>query len=398
MAYSTPIRELFELPSQLSGLKTLLDPLWENITLDDFIQAIVWPLVPDVTEQASPEMSEEDVLAELADLLVPVTEPEPAPEPEPVIEVSTVDPAKRVLNLKLKALQDIELKLFDGFTAVLNKGGFEAKATFAEQRVTVECKLKLSGRFDEKLLRPMRKVTVGGEVRYEPDPTMSYVEFDLAEVDIRYDTQDGLKYGGGLQLTTKQPFAIGSTDLVVDTDQAFFDLSGTDKCLAVQWSKESLKQWLRKVSPALVDQSPTPQKNPANPADDVITGRIMLGDGNAVKEIRIDWFMAENRTLALPGVKVQTPQETLFTLMLGGQDRQLDQIALTLTFENVPGDLEQLEVKKVATPTKVLWAYSTFAWGRDPASASCTPPKTPMNRNSSTCGWGQTPAIHPPNG
>lgn len=78
-----------------------------------------------------------------------------------------------------------------------------------------------------------------------------------------------------------------------------------DGCLLIGWKKGQLNNWLKLLLPDMANVVDT---------DTDIIFRILWDEGE-LTEVRLDWIPAESRTIKLPGIKVDLPPKTLFSLV-----------------------------------------------------------------------------------
>ncbi|HEU5101147.1 MAG TPA: hypothetical protein VFU22_19120 [Roseiflexaceae bacterium] len=118
------------------------------------------------------------------------------------------------------------------------------------------------------------------------------------------------------------------------------DLYLDDHCLAFRYTDQGVNRWLRRAAADLLDEG--------TPAATLLSAQLIFGGPQ--RELRLDWELPSQRTIALPGVKIQTPASGRFSLILTSRPGgSFDRLALVLS---LPAS---------ATVT----ASSTFAWGRD---------------------------------
>jgi hypothetical protein len=258
------------------------------------------------------------------------------------------DPNRRILTLQLAALSNREARLggLEHISFVLNPGGFEVTATITPTLVTVSFTISILVRFSTTLLRPVRKVVTAGRTEYVPDSSRRYVEVAAGSISIEADSDGNTNAARTLSLNFADPVQLAPANLAIESGQMVLDLEGDERCLVFQWTENRLSEWLRQLSPTIADQG--------NSTPTTMTLRTILSDP---QEIRLDWQMSSARSFSLPGVKVTTPTNPRFTLVLGGRervnnqerDRSLTQLALILTMQGGTS----------------LVARSTFAWERD---------------------------------
>ncbi|GAA2629119.1 hypothetical protein SMC26_39705 [Actinomadura fulvescens] len=194
-------------------------------------------------------------------------------------------------------------------------------------------------RFGPKLLRPMRKVTSGGEARYEPDPGRPFVQFVVPKLS-GSASQDGLVSDTPFTAQLPYPVMIGDTGVVIDGATVGFHRSGGKACLVMQWTEGALNRLLGQFVPNLGDRSPAGAQQ--------VTLRMIIGDG--LEELRLDWqAAAPGAAFALPGLSVGIPASSRFSLLLLRQGTGLGRAAFVVTL----------------TGNEPVTAGSTFAWGRD---------------------------------
>lgn len=193
-------------------------------------------------------------------------------------------------------------------------------------------------RFGPKLLRPMRKVTSGGDARYEPDPGRPFVQFTVPKLSGSAGS-DGIKADAPFTAPLPYPVQIGDTGVVIDSATVGFHQAGGKACLVLQWKEGALNRLLGRFVPNLGDRSPAGEQQ--------VTLRLIIGDG--LEEVRLDWQAASGAAFALPGLSVGVPASSRFSLLLMRQGAGLGRAAFVVT---LAGD-------------GPVTAGSTFAWGRD---------------------------------
>jgi hypothetical protein len=194
-------------------------------------------------------------------------------------------------------------------------------------------------RFGAKLLRPMRKVTGGGDARYEPDPGRPFVQLTVPKLS-GSASSDGI--GSDTPFTAQLPYPvqIGDTGVVIDGATVGFHQAGGKACLVLQWKEGALNRLLGRFVPNLGDRSPAGEQQ--------VTLRMIIGDG--LEEVRLDWqAAAPGAAFALPGLSVGVPASSRFSLLLMRQGAGLGRAAFVVTL----------------TGDGPVTAGSTFAWGRD---------------------------------
>ncbi|QXJ25680.1 hypothetical protein AGRA3207_007206 [Actinomadura graeca] len=195
-------------------------------------------------------------------------------------------------------------------------------------------------RFGPKLLRPMRKVTGGGDARYEPDPGRPFVQLDVPKLSGRA-SRDGITFDAPFTAQLPYPVMIGDTGLVVDGAAVGFHRAGGKACLVLQWKEGALNRLLGGLVPNLGDRSPAGEQQ--------VTLRLIIG-GDGPEELRLDWqAAAPGAAFTLPGLSVGVPATGRFSLLLLRQGAGLGRAAFVVTLTG--GD--------------PVTAGSTFAWGRD---------------------------------
>ncbi|MFB4295034.1 hypothetical protein [Actinomadura sp. NTSP31] len=194
-------------------------------------------------------------------------------------------------------------------------------------------------RFDPKVLRPMRKVSTGGDARYEPDPGRPFVQIAVPKLSGRA-SKDGVAFDTPFAAQLPYPVSIGDTGVVIDSAAVGFQRSGGKACVVMRWTEGGLSGLLGRFIPNLGDRSPA--------GDQQVTLRLIIGDG--LEEVRLDWqAAAPGATFALPGLSVSVPSSSRFSVLLMRQGTSLSRAALVVTL----------------TGDDPVTAGSTFAWGRD---------------------------------
>ncbi|MFC4049994.1 hypothetical protein ACFOY4_09895 [Actinomadura syzygii] len=191
-------------------------------------------------------------------------------------------------------------------------------------------------RFGPKLLRPMRKVSGGG---YEPDPGHPFVQLTVPKIS-GTASEDGIRADTPFTADLPYPVQIGDTGVVIDSAKVGFHQAGGKTCLVLQWKEGALSRLLGQFVPNLGDRSPAGEQD--------VTLRLIIGDG--IEEARLDWqAAAPGAAFALPGLSVNVPASSRFSLLLMRQGAGLGRAAFVVTL----------------TGTDPVTAGSTFAWGRD---------------------------------
>ncbi|UCE05693.1 MAG: hypothetical protein JSW07_19195, partial [bacterium] len=179
-----------------------------------------------------------------------------------------------------------------------------------------------------------------GTICYEPDPSREYVQIDLASVDVVITTEGKIDFSSEIRLYIDEPFKIVNTDFVLESADLILNLNGDNKCLVLKWSEPNINNILKKLAANFFDEGAAVESE--------LTLRIIFGD--PIKEIRIDWEVTGNpRSFVLPGIKVTTPDNVRFSIILGPGESDLTTLAFALTFE----------------PGSEVIASSNFAWERD---------------------------------
>ncbi|MEU4821262.1 hypothetical protein AB0H37_05240 [Actinomadura sp. NPDC023710] len=242
------------------------------------------------------------------------------------------------LVLGLPGLDAVSLVLFpargDGAPAEL---GLEIDVL--PQTVLRVVDVPVALRFGTELLRPMRKVTNGGDARYEPDPGRPFVQLAMPKLSGSAG-KDGIKFDAPFTAELPHPVMIGDTGLVIDGATVGFHRAGGKACLVLQWKEGGLNRLLGQLIPNLGDRSPAGEQQ--------VTLRLIIGDG--LEELRLDWqAAAPGAAFALPGLDVGLPASSRFSLLLLRQGAGLGRAALVVTLAG----------------GEPVTAGSTFAWGRD---------------------------------
>jgi hypothetical protein len=341
MTNTARITDIFDIPSSFDGLASNLEELLGRVGIRDFSLNIQLPTATPGDAAPVPELALADAL-ELLEWYEDEEEEEP-----PIIgipqDVVPADPSTAItlqLQLEVAVLSEVVIDLvgLEALSFVLNPGGFEARVAMAQDKATLSFTVEVAARFSPNLLRPMRKNSAG---QFERDTSRNYTQFDVGMVAVTVDSEGNFDFNRNLTFQLPHPVQIADTGLIIESGDMQLDLSDENKGLALRWTQPQLNEWLRRISPALVDKSA--------PEDSQMTARILF-DGATLQEIRVDWTMASPRTLALPGINVVTPVNLLFTLLFGGAGRQISETALVVTLPNK--DLP-------------ITLSSQFAWGRD---------------------------------
>ncbi len=116
----------------------------------------------------------------------------------------------------------------------------------------------------------------------------------------------------------------------------------TEDYFAIRWKETRINYWLRGLVPNVFDQSAQ--------IESTATLRVLFG--RPIPEIRLDWDASGvSKTFSLPGMKLVTPDQVMFTLLLQSSEEseQLNHLAMILTL-----------------PEKAkITAYSNFSWERE---------------------------------
>lgn len=263
---------------------------------------------------------------------------------------ATAEPDKVNVLTRLLLEQDLVLALpgIDAVSVVLQRDtsgspdseGIGLEIDFVPTTVLRVTDAPVALRFAPTLLRPMRKVSSGGDARYEPDPGRPFVEFAVPKLS-GTASKDGLQSDTPLNLALPYPVQIAGTGVVIDSATVGFHQAGGKVCLVLQWKEGALSRLLGQFVPNLGDRSPAGEQD--------VTLRLIIGSGG-LEEARLDWqASASGASFALPGLSVGVPASSRFSLLLMRQGAGLGRAAFVVT---LPG-------------TDPVTAGSTFAWGRD---------------------------------
>ncbi len=122
-------------------------------------------------------------------------------------------------------------------------------------------------------------------------------------------------------------------------------------CLVLQWEEADLNKWLRPAAPNFQEKTPSTDKT-------LVTLRLILKSLKSlqIQEIRLDgqFSLEPRKQFKLPGFNVEMPQNLHFTLLIGGANRDLNEIAFIL---NLKAATNPDQEKLIAT--------SSLAWGRE---------------------------------
>ncbi|MFD0689158.1 hypothetical protein [Actinomadura fibrosa] len=254
------------------------------------------------------------------------------------------------VNLTTRLLFEQEFVLglpgVDAVSLVLFPGGGDAPAAELGLEIDVLPKTVLrvtdvpvALRFGPELLRPMRRVAGGGDVRYEPDPGRPFVQLAMPKLS-GSASKDGIVFDAPFTAQLPHPVMVGDTGVVVDGAAVAFHRAGGKACLVLQWKEGGLNGLLGRFLPNLGDRSPAGEQQ--------VTLRLIIGDG--LEEVRLDWqAAAPGAAFALPGLSVGLPASSRFSLLLLRQGAGLGRAAFVVT---LAGD-------------GAVTAGSTFAWNRD---------------------------------
>ncbi|MEV4253319.1 hypothetical protein AB0J52_09125, partial [Spirillospora sp. NPDC049652] len=263
---------------------------------------------------------------------------------------TTVQPDKVNLVSRLLLEQDLVLGLpgFDAVSVVLQRDtsgsadpqGLGLALDFFPQTVLRVTDAPVALRFGPTLLRPMRKVTGGGDARYEPDPGRPFVEFTVPKLS-GTASRDGIQSDAPFTAALPYPVQIAGTGVVIDNATVGFHQANGKACLVLQWKEGALSRLLGQFVPNLGDRSPAGEQD--------VTLRLIIG-ADGLEEARLDWQAASpGATFALPGLSVNVPASSRFSLLLMRQGAGLGRAAFVVTL----------------TGADPVTAGSTFAWGRD---------------------------------
>ncbi|MFC0040467.1 hypothetical protein [Actinomadura rayongensis] len=262
---------------------------------------------------------------------------------------TTVEPGKVNLVSRLLLERDLVLALpgFDAVSVVLLRDaggaaepdGVGLEIDFVPQAVLRVSDAPVALRFGPELLRPMRKVTNGGDARYEPDPGRPFVEFTIPKLS-GTASKDGIRSDTPFTAALPYPVQIADTGVVIDNATVGFHQEGGKACLVLQWKEGALNKLLGQFVPNLGDRSPAGEQD--------VTLRLIIG-ADGLDEARLDWQAASGAAFALPGLSVAVPAASRFSLLLMRQGAGLGRAAFVVTLAG-------------ADP---VTAGSTFAWGRD---------------------------------
>ena len=344
--FSAPITDLLDLPASLKGVSSDLEAIFARVGINDLSTVISLPDFPPGDTSTAPPITEDEADAIQEWFEDEVEEPPPdLTIPQEIIPTVELDTGSRELTLRLKALSDIDIDLagLDGVSFVINPGNFEATVTIDQSGVSVAFGLTLAARFKPNLLQPVRKVQrTNGQLRFEPDPTRPYTQIELGRIDVTVNTKGEIGFDSRISISLDDPVKLVSANLVIDSASLVLDLSGERNCLAFQWQESNLSAWFGQLAPNLREQG--------NQSPTKLTLQIILGD--PIQEIRVDWEVIDNpRNYLLPGLKVTTPSNARFSLLLRSRDNspQLNQLTLILT----------------QGAAQTTTASSNFAWERE---------------------------------
>ncbi|HHP7243135.1 MAG TPA: hypothetical protein ACFE0H_00470, partial [Elainellaceae cyanobacterium] len=343
--FSAPITNLLNLPSSLSGISTELNDIFARVGLSDISVAVDPPDFEPGDTSSDPPLSDDEADAiqewfegELEEL------PPDVSIPQDVVSAVAVDAGKRIVTLQLEALSELEVDLSStaGISFVLNPGSFAADVTITPEGVSVAFGLMLVARFKPSLLQPMRKVAGNGQPQFEPDLTRPFTQVGLGEINVVVNSAGEVEFDSQLVIQLDDPVRLVSANLVIEAARLLLDFRGDRKGLAFQWQESNLSAWLSQVAPNFKEQG--------NQSTTTITLRVVLGD--PIEEVRLDWQVSGNpRDYLLPGLKVTTPSDARFSLLLRSRDEgdRINQLTLILTQE----------------ANQSLSASSNFAWSRE---------------------------------
>ncbi|WP_433326965.1 hypothetical protein [Spirillospora sp. CA-294931] len=264
--------------------------------------------------------------------------PQTSAEPDQVKLVSRLL-LEQDLVLPLPGLDSVSLVLQRDSGGAAEPEGLGLEIDIFPQTVLRVTDAPVALRFGPKLLRPMRKVTNGGDARYEPDPGRPFVQFAVPKLSGSAG-KDGIVFDAPFTAQLPYPVQIGDTGVVIDGATVGFHRAGGKACLVMQWKEGALNRLLGQLVPNLGDRSPA--------GEQLVTLRLIIGDG--LEEVRLDWqAAAPGGAFALPGLSVNVPASSRFSLLLMRQGAGLGRAAFVVTLAG----------------TDPVTAGSTFAWGRD---------------------------------
>lgn len=169
----------------------------------------------------------------------------------------------------------------------------------------------------------------------------------------------------GLRISTRLHAIEGDLHLVWENDgikvsESYFDLYRPDyqnrlrlqfdqwhsdeDCLLIGWKKGQLNNWLKLLLPDLAEIGET---------DADVTFRLLRASGGGgIREVRLDWKPNKIQNFRLPGITVELPSDTQYSLLYqrneGAESVENEKLAFVVTEE----------------ATKTITARSTFAFNR----------------------------------
>lgn len=224
-------RDVLVIPPQFSGISSSLEDIFDRLGIVSFHYALNAGVdAPDLTNPGAPL-----TLADLEEIYGTYDEPAADIDPPPLpSDTPTPAPAfdlgNGLLTLQLKILSDIVVDLpgLDGFSVVLNPGGLQVDVTMpiGNSDFAIAFTTAVAFRFAPNLLRPMKSVGSGADVKFEPDTTKPYVQITAASVTVHVDSDGTIDLTGGVGLHLDQPVMVGETGVIIETADIVLTLSG----------------------------------------------------------------------------------------------------------------------------------------------------------------------------
>jgi len=265
---------------------------------------------------------------------------------------------EETIELKLPGADAISLVIAAGQSGTIVPFEIDIRPVLKFRLLQVPIALRIA----DSLLQPMLRIPNTNPPRYEVDQSRDFIEIELASVGISISSENALALEMDESLSSvsfTQPVRIVGTEIVIDPEEFYIDASGETKCLAFQWKEKNLNSWLGRFTSTLVDEG--------QPFESTITLRMIFQE--TVEEIRFDWSIdGTGRTFSLPGVKVDIPGSTMFSVLLGAGTGGINDLALMLT---------------LAKNSKIA-ARSTFAWLRDGSDGNSEPEREMNNDDEQT--------------
>jgi len=222
--------DLFQPPPSFGDVASDLGPLFDKV---GFLGATVATTPADGTgfdvDAQDPETDAEST-ANAASFSDGADEPPPDEPPDDAqpLPFGAIPTAARSLAVSVRALSDLELKLagLDGVSLVFNPGPFVVAADLSLDGLRLSADLSMALRFSADILKPMRAVVSNSGTTFEPDPSVSFVQLDLASVTISVDTDGTFDIQSSVGVKLTRPAMIGDTGVIIESADITFNLNG----------------------------------------------------------------------------------------------------------------------------------------------------------------------------